>query len=66
MRTGQAVGAGLVHGAHHEAVAVGVGEVLVDPGLRLRLQLVLVELAAAQQHLAVLAVDRVAVDVDVL
>ena len=44
---------------------MGVGEVLVDPGLGLRLQLVLVELPGAYQHLAVAAVDDVAVDVDV-
>ena len=45
---------------------MGVHKVLVDPGLRLAGELVLVEFAGRELHLPVRVVDRVALDVDVL
>ena len=61
---GQAVRLDRVHGHHRDAIAVGVHEMRVQPVVDGR---VLVErhLAPGQHHLALLAVDDVAVDVDV-
>jgi hypothetical protein len=52
----------LVHRAERQAVAVGEGEVFVDP--RLRRQALRVQLARREHDLPVLAVDQVPVDVD--
>ena len=61
----RAVRGHLVHGAHRHAEAVRVGDVLVDPRLRLLRQPLDVELARREHGLAVDAVDRVAVHVGV-
>ena len=50
---------------HHHAVAVGVDDLRIDPALVYVGQLVDVELARRQKHLAVAAVDGIAVDVGV-
>ena len=62
---GEAFGGEAVDGIHGDAVAVGVGEALVDPVAGADGELVDVELAGGQHDLAGGAVDVVAVDVDV-
>ena len=59
----QAGGADAAGLRQHQAVAVRVGEVDVDPTVLRVAQLIQVELARGQQRLAQLAVDDVAVDV---
>ena len=63
-KVGRAVGGDLVDRRGHDPEAVGVGQVLVDPGLRLRRQAGDVELARRQHGLAIHAVDVVPVDTD--
>ncbi len=64
-KSGQAFGGEAVDGIHGDAVAVGVGEALVDPVAAADGELVDVELAGGEHDLAGGAVDVVAVDVDV-
>ena len=54
-----------VHGGDGVAVAVGELQPAVHPRLRLDRELVGVEFAGAEQHLPLLAVDVVAVDIDI-
>ena len=62
---GQAVGRDLADLGQHQAVAVRVDEVRVDPARAGIGKLADIELARGEQHLAQLAVDGVAVDVAV-
>ena len=62
---GQAFGREAVHRVHGDAVAVGVDQLLVDPVAAALGQLFDVHFAGGEHHLAHLAVDLVAVDVDV-
>ena len=64
-KSGQAFGGEAVDGIHGDAVAVGVGEALVDPVAAADGELFDVELAGGEHDLASGAVDVVAVDVDV-
>ena len=63
---GQALRAGLTHRAGDDPVAVGVGEMLIDPGLGLTGELGAVELPGGDEQLPVPVVDHIAVDVDVV
>ena len=61
----QPLGREPVDRVHRDAVAVGVDQLFVDPVAAALGQLLDVQLARRQHHLAQRAVDRVAIDVDV-
>src|SRR6202044_927102 len=62
---GQAFGRESVYGIHGDAVAVGVDKLVVDPVAAAVGQLVNVQFAHGQHHLAQRSVDLVAINVDV-
>src|SRR5262249_16500563 len=60
---GKAVGRDLAHRRQHQAVSMRVDEMRVDPALASVGQLPDIQLARGEQRLAVLTVDRIAVDI---
>ena len=62
---GQAFGREPVDGVHGDAIAVGIDELVVDPVAAALGELVHVEFAGRQHHLALGAVDGIAIDIDV-
>ncbi len=62
---GQAFRREAVHRVHGDAVAVRVDELLVDPVTAALGELVETEFAGGEHHLAQIAVQRVAIDVDI-